>query len=206
VFRLTRPEATALGELLKSESGDPEPRATSSAPNTHPGFSYSEVGATRGSPPLGYNVDHNRVLLGHGREAFEMAISAIDSWKMFHLGWVEVFPPNPPIEVGQAVAVVVSHLGFWSVNVARIVYTIHEHGEVERYGFAYGTLLGHAEQGEERFTVEYHSRTEEVWYDLFAFSKPRHILARLGYPISRSLQKRFARDSLNAMKQAVGVA
>jgi len=42
-------------------------------------------------------------------------------------------------------------------------------------------------------------------YDLFAFSRPRHPLARLGGPLySRALQRRFARDSLRAMARAVG--
>src|SRR6266542_2299273 len=67
------------------------------------------------------------------------------------------------------------------------------------------TVSCHAEQGEERFTVEYDVQTEEVWYDLFAFSRPRDPLARFGYPFSRHLQKRFARESLAAMKRAASV-
>jgi uncharacterized protein (UPF0548 family) len=62
--------------------------------------------------------------------------------------------------------------------------------------------MEHAERGEERFTVEYHSDDQSVWYDLFAFSRPGP-LARLGYPVARSLQKRFARDSNLAMRRAV---
>jgi uncharacterized protein (UPF0548 family) len=94
---------------------------------------------------------------------------------------------------------VVRHVGFWSVNISRIVYLIDEES---RYGFAYGTLPSHSEEGEERFFVEHDKTTDEVWYDLYAFSKPRHPLARIGYPISRHLQKRFARESLAAMKRA----
>lgn len=204
MFQWTRPDPKVLRELLESQDSVlSEPGGKGRRPNIQSGFSYSEVGASRGSPPKGYLVDHNRVLLGRGRKAFEAASSAMKDWKMFDLGWVTVFPQHPPIEVGQAVAVVISHLGFWSINLARIIYVLQEYGDIEKYGFAYGTLRGHSEQGEERFTVEYHSQTDEVWYDLFAFSKPRHILATLAYPISRRLQKRFARDSLNAMKKAV---
>jgi uncharacterized protein (UPF0548 family) len=50
--------------------------------------------------------------------------------------------------------------------------------------------------------VEYHSADQSVWYDLFAFSRPS-ALARLGYPITRMLQKRFAHDSKLAMQRAV---
>jgi len=65
------------------------------------------------------------------------------------------------------------------------------------------TLAEHAESGEERFSVEFHHATGEVWYDLFAFSRPNHFLARLGYPLSRMLQRRFAEDSKRAMLRAV---
>ena len=73
---------------------------------------------------------------------------------------------------------------------------------MRRFGFAYGTLAEHAESGEERFTVEWDDQ-DNVGYDILTFSRPRHPLARLGYPLSRSLQKKFARDSKAAMLQAV---
>jgi len=99
------------------------------------------------------------------------------------------------------VAVLVSHLGFWSMNACRIAYVVEEHGPLQRYGFAYGTLPGHAEVGEERFTVEFDSNTGDVWYDIYALSRPT-ALARLAYPFTRSLQRRFARDSKAAMLRA----
>jgi uncharacterized protein (UPF0548 family) len=42
-----------------------------------------------------------------------------------------------------------------------------------------------------------------VWYDLLAFSRPKKFHARAGYPYARFLQKRFARESLRAMKRVV---
>ena len=75
-----------------------------------------------------------------------------------------------------------------------------------RYGFAYGTLPGHAESGEERFAVEWDQADGGVWYDILAFSRPNHLLARLGYPLTRRTQKRFARVSAAAMQKAVGRA
>ena len=78
-----------------------------------------------------------------------------------------------------------------------------EQGPVQRYGFAYGTLPEHAESGEERFTVEWHEADDAVWYDILAFSRPQQLLAQLGYPFTRRLQKRFARDSAAAMRRAV---
>lgn len=164
-------------------------------------FSYPEVGGSRQQAPKGYVVDHNRIELGHGFETFERAKQAVRNWEMFDLPWVELCSQDSSIVPGANVAVVVSHLGFWSMNACRIVYVIDEHGAAEKYGFAYGTLPDHSERGEERFTVEIDSN-EGVWYDLYAFSRP-NMLARIAYPLARRLQKRFAADSKAAMQRAV---
>ncbi len=60
----------------------------------------------------------------------------------------------------------------------------------------------HAERGEERFTVEWRRDDGLVHYDLYAFSRPNNLLARIGYPLARRLQRRFAGDSLRAMVRA----
>ena len=124
---------------------------------------------------------------------------------MFEIPWLELCSPQTPIEVGAMVAVVVSHLGFWSINPCRIVYTLdgatNDPDAIKKFGFAYGTLPAHAERGEERFTVEFNLANQSVWYDLFAFSRPS-ALARLAYPFTRHLQKRFAADSKSAMQRA----
>ena len=166
-------------------------------------FSYPEAGSTRNVVQHDYNIDHNRILIGSGAEDFRAAVQAIRNWKMFDMPWVELHPPDAPIDVETTVAIVVRHFGLWSMNAARIVYVIDEKGDIDRFGFAYGTLTEHAEMGEERFSVEFHRATGEVWYDLFAFSRPNHILARLGYPLSRVLQRRFAEDSKVTMARAV---
>jgi uncharacterized protein (UPF0548 family) len=166
------------------------------------GFSYPEVGQSRYTPPNGYTADHYRVKLGQGGDLFERAKCAIAQWKMFDMPWIELCWPDTPIEPGATVAILVSHFGFWSMNASRIIYVIADHGPSEKYGFAYGTLPDHQEVGEERFTVEFKLDDQTVWYDIYAFSRPG-ILARLAYPFARRLQKRFARDSKAAMRQAV---
>lgn len=165
-------------------------------------FSYREVGASRQGAPSGFNVDHNRVRLGQGADVFARAKNAVRQWKMFQMPWVELCWPDVPIEPGATVAVLISHLGFWSLNACRIAYVIEERGTIEKYGFAYGTLRAHVEIGEERFTVELDPVDGSVWYDLYAFSRPG-AAARLAYPFSRSLQKRFAKESKEAMKRSV---
>ncbi len=167
-------------------------------------FSYEEVGATREeAPPEGYVVDRYRVRLGEGPEAYERAKEALRGWRQFDLGWVRLLPPGAPMEVGTTVAVLVRHFGFWSLNTARIVYLVEESGEVERFGFGYGTLPGHSERGEERLLVEWRREDGAVHYVVFAFSRPKRLLAWLGYPFAHLLQRRFARDSKKAMIEAV---
>lgn len=122
---------------------------------------------------------------------------------MFSMPWVSLHWPSAPIQVGTDVAVLIHHFGFYSLNACRIVYVVDEKGPTERFGFAYGTLAEHAESGEERFTVEWNRYDDSVWYDILAFSRPRQILARLGYPLSRSLQRKFGKDSKLAMLQSV---
>jgi uncharacterized protein (UPF0548 family) len=165
-------------------------------------FSYAEVGHSRQQAPGGYTTDHYRIDLSQGAESFERAKCAVRQWKMFDIPWIDLCWPDTPIEPGATVAVLVSHLGFWSMNACRIIYVIDEHGSSEKYGFAYGTLPDHGEIGEERFTVEFDLKDETVWYDIYAFSRPT-TLARLFYPATRALQKRFARGSKAAMQRAV---
>ena len=191
MFLITEPDEKSIAQFIEDQRGEP--------------FSYSEIGFSRsGNAPDAYNVDHNRIQTGTGGNDFRLAVEAVKNWKMFDLDWVKLYSHITPIEVGETVAIIIKHFGFWSMNAARIVYVVEETDtEVEKYGFAYGTLTEHGERGEERFSVEFHKKNESVWYDLFAFSQPEHFLAKIGFPLSRMLQKRFAAESKLAMKQAV---
>lgn len=149
---------------------------------------------------------HNRVVVrelngSHAADCFERAKRAIRQWKMFEMPWVSLYRPDAIIEPGTNVASLIHHFGFWSLNACRIVYVIQEHGLVEKFGFAYGTLRSHAERGEERFLVEFVPQDHSVWYDVYAFSRPRPLIGA-AYPLARMLQKRFARDSQRAMLRA----
>ncbi len=73
---------------------------------------------------------------------------------------------------------------------------------MDRFGFAYGTLPGHVEKGEERFAVEWDHGDDSVHYDVLGFSRPKHPMAWPGYPLARSLQRRFARDSKGEIVRA----
>ena len=152
--------------------------------------------------PAGFVLDHNRQWLGDGETAFLAAAAALRRWEMFPRPWTSVEPHPAPIEPERTVAVLVRTAGLWWTGSARILYIVDE---PRRFGFAYGTLPGHAECGEERFLVE-QLEDNTVWYDLRAFSRPRHWAARLGQPVTRALQRRFARESKAAMAASVSRA
>lgn len=166
-------------------------------------FSYAEVAYTREKPPDTYAIDHNRARLGFGATTFAQAKAALQRWEMFRLSWVRLCWPDTSLTPGSTVAILGHAFGLWSLNACRIIYVIKEDGEIEKFGFAYGTLPDHLARGEERFLVEWHRQDDSVWYDILAFSRPNQFLSRLGHPIVRRLQKRFARGSLAAMRWAV---
>jgi uncharacterized protein (UPF0548 family) len=187
MWHFKKPSEDAIRVFLASQSGLP--------------LSYPEVGSTQHEPPPGYVFDHNRVALGRGAIVFEAACAAICQWRMFPRPWTEIHPADTPIQVGNAVAVLARAVGLWWLNACRIVYVIDESGPPRRYGFAYGTLPGHVESGEERFLIEW-DREDTVWYDLSAFSRPKAWMVRCAYPLARRQQRRFAVHSLVAMREA----
>lgn len=168
--------------------------------------SYAEVGALKTLVfPPGYRIDQHRILLGHGVKCYERAKSALRRWEMFNLDWVRLHPRTPPIQANTVVGISTRFLFVRSLSCCRIVYTLEDNGEVEMFGFALGTLPGHVLSGEERFCVEWHRADDSVWYEVRAFSRPDRLLSRLGYPVVRVLQKRFARESHDAMARATAV-
>ena len=188
MFLLSKPGESSIQTLLAKRRSEE--------------FSYAEVGASRGEIPKDYALLNGHTELGRGAATFANAAEAVRRWKMFDVPGMQLCWPHAPIEVGTEVAVVVHHFGFWSINFCRIVYVIDEDGPVRRYGFAYGTLREHAEQGEERFSVEWDRASDIVSYEVLSFSRPGSVLTRIAYPLARRLQKQFVRNSLAAMVRA----
>jgi uncharacterized protein (UPF0548 family) len=169
-------------------------------------LTYTAVGATFGKTavPAGFAVDSTRVELGRGQSAFDRAKVGLSSWQQFNLGWLEAFPNDTPILIGETVLVIARAGGMWWTNATRIVDVVDDTSATSsRFGFAYGTLPGHVESGEERFLIEWDHATDIVWFDILAFSRPRHYLVRLNRRRARAMQKRFAADSTAAMQRFV---
>ena len=164
--------------------------------------SYADVGASQGASPVGFNLDHNRLQIGRGEGDFATACEALRGWRMFPSSWTKISPEAAPFCEGVVVAMQAHALGVWWLNACRIVYLVHDDIAVRRIGFAYGTLPAHVEEGEERFSVELQP-DGTVWYDIRAFSRPRYWPVRLAKPLARRLQRRFVRESQQAMLDAV---
>jgi uncharacterized protein (UPF0548 family) len=190
--------------LLLREPSDERVRCFLDEQRTLP-LSYPEVGASRGRAPTGYAVNHNRGWLGKGPQCFARAVQALMHWKMYETGWTRLCWPEASVSEDTVVGVVGRHLGFRSLNACRIVYVYEdEEPSLQCYGFAVGTLPGHVERGEERFTVEWHEADDDVYYEVFAFSHPAHPLVKATQPLARRIQRTFAVDSLRSMQVAVG--
>lgn len=190
MYHFRRPDSTPIADFIKVQAQQD--------------FTYPQVGATRDqSPPAGFRVDHNRIRLGQGAAVYEQAKQALADWQHYRFDWLHLQRPDAPPAAGQTVAALAHVLGIWVLNACRIVYVLEETEPFPRFVFAYGTLPGHAECGEERFQVEWHPDDDSVWYDLYAFSRPNTLLAKIASPYVRSKQKQFARESLQAMQGAV---
>lgn len=160
-------------------------------------FSYPEVGFTRGHLPAGYRHDHWQVELGADEAGrFDRAAAALRNWQPQRGAGLRV-RPDAPVEPDTTFALVLPVGPLTVLAGARTVYVIDE---PDRWGFAYGTLASHPEQGEEYFGV---TRSDgSVAFEITAFSRPRDRLARLGGPVTRYLQLKTTRKYLQAMRDA----
>jgi uncharacterized protein (UPF0548 family) len=153
-----------------------------------------------GTSPRGFVHDYSRSQIGQGELAFGAAREAFRRWEQFNLGWVQVASPVPKVLPGELVAVEAHTLCLWSMNISRIVEVVDS---PTRFGFMYTTTACHVEEGQERFVIEFEADSESVFYLIEAISRPRHILARIGYPFSRAMQHRFVRDSHSRMSRSI---
>jgi len=151
-------------------------------------------------PPQGFVHDISRSEVGRGPRAFAAARKAFQRWEEFDLGWVRVVNPAARILPGELVGVEAHTAYLWSINFSRVVEVVDDPA---RFGFMYTTTAFHLEEGQERFVIDFYPESESVSYLLEAVSRPRHILARIGYPFSPAMQHRFARDSHARMRRSV---
>jgi uncharacterized protein (UPF0548 family) len=145
--------------------------------------SYAGVGATSAPPiPAGFRGFEHRAVLGHGRGAFQAAADDLLHWRMQARTGLR---PVVSSEVVVPGAVVLMRAGLGPVGLpipCRVLYVVDE---PDRRGFAYATLAGHPESGEERFVVALEAG-DTVTLTVSGFSRPGLLLTRLAGPLTRA--------------------
>jgi uncharacterized protein (UPF0548 family) len=155
-------------------------------------LTYTEVGATAGPLPDGYHHLHRSAVIGTGRQRFIEAGDKVLRWGMLRGAGVGVEATTEVAEVGSEVLV-----GLGPIRApCRVVYVVDE---PDRRGFAYGTLPGHPETGEELFAVRYDPATDEVYAEVAAFSRHGTWWSRLGGPVTSLMQRVISKRYLAAV-------
>jgi uncharacterized protein (UPF0548 family) len=155
-------------------------------------LTYREVGATAGPLPDGYHHMRKSAVIGHGRRRFDDAAEKVMRWGMLRGAGVRLEPSTEVAAVGSEVLVGLGPLR----APCRVVYVIDD---ADHRGFAYGTLPGHPESGEELFAVRFDPTTEEVHAEVTAFSRHATWWSRLGAPVTSLAQRIITTRYLTAL-------
>ncbi|MEU5217081.1 DUF1990 domain-containing protein [Streptomyces sp. NPDC020807] len=155
-----------------------------------PRLTYPDVGATRTPERLPQGYNHLRVttVVGHGRAAFEAAGTAVTTWRAHRATGATVRSTATRAEPGVHLEVSAG-LGRLRIGApCEVIWTAYEE---DRVGFAYGTLTGHPELGEESFLVTL-APDGTVLFTVTAFSRPATWYTRLAGPVVPVLQRAYA--------------
>ncbi|MGJ0203205.1 DUF1990 domain-containing protein [Leucobacter sp. gxy201] len=155
-------------------------------------LTYSEVGATAGDLPAGFHHVRAERVIGHGREAFERAGADLFAGEVQRRAGAEVQLSQAPLRLGSRVEM---RLRFGPLKFTAPCLVVWAERSAELCGFAYGTLQGHPERGEERFELRLDA-SGDVVFRITAFSQPARWYTRLGGPIARLVQARMTRRYL----------
>ena len=156
-------------------------------------LTYPEVGATAaGELPAGYGHLHVEKQIGSGQHRFERAADAVMHWGMQRGAGLRVRASS---DVAVVDAVVLVRMGFLPAP-CRVVYVVDE---PDMRGWAYGTLEGHPESGEERFVVRRDPTTSAVFAEVSSFSRPATWWSKAGRPVVSVAQRVIAKRYLRAV-------
>jgi uncharacterized protein (UPF0548 family) len=159
-------------------------------------LTYPAVGATRdlAEMPPGFRPLERRAVIGSGDDVFSRARASIMHWGVQTASGMTVSATGP-IEVGDEVRLTIPFGPLRVEAPARVVYVVDE---PRLAGFAYGTLPGHPERGEEAFLVEL-AVDGTVSVVIRAFSRPANRFWWLGAPVLRLAQELYTRRYLKAL-------
>lgn len=155
-------------------------------------LTYAEVGATGGALPAGYHHTRLRRVIGHGRVDFDRAADLLFAGEVQRRAGAEVRMSETPLREGTRVEMRL-RLGPFVFPIPCLV--VWAEREIDACGFAYGTLPGHPERGEERFELRLDS-SGDVVFTITAFSRPGRWFTWLGGPVARRFQAYMTRRYL----------
>ncbi len=156
-------------------------------------LSYPEVGASLTDDlPAGYRHTRAEVRLGSGRALFERHAEGVLTWQMHREAGLLVAPGTPRAAVGVDVVV---GLALGPVRLRALDRVVAVVDEPDRRGFAYGTLTGHPQRGEESFVVRIDD-DDAVRLEIRAFWRSARWYARLGDPVTAAVQRRITQRYL----------
>jgi uncharacterized protein (UPF0548 family) len=156
-------------------------------------FTYPEVGQSAGVLPTGYTTFRRTTTLR--TRDFNTASKALLGWQVQLRSGIRVAASSPFVASGS---VAMLRLGLGPVRIqapCRVVYLVDE---PDRQGFAYGTLPGHPESGEELFLLEVVG-DGQIMFTISAFSRPATLLTKMGGPAGRIVQKGMTSRYLRAL-------
>ena len=149
---------------------------------------YPEVGATAGDLPARSLRLRREVALGRGDAVFARAALGVRGWQLQERAGLLVRAEAPTADLGTTVTLAVPLGPLWRLASCRVVRVVEEADDgVRRQGFAYGTLPGHPESGEEAFVVE-QDAAGDVVLRLAVFSRLATWDARALPPAARAVQ------------------
>jgi len=165
---------------------------------------YDFVGALLSDDPPAPDLAVEREL-GRGQDVFDRAVACLRSLGAARAAGT-VWPDEATVELGATLLVAAPIGPLTVVAVNRIVGVVDE---PDRWGFAYGTLPGHIEIGEEAFVVERRADGVDgvdgtVVARITARSHAALPAARLLQPLLVPIQRRFAQRYLAAVAAAAG--
>lgn len=156
-------------------------------------LTYPEVGASLGGPlPSGYHHTHEAVVLGTGRTLFERHADAVLRFDVHRRAGLLVAARAPVAAVGVDLEVALPIGPLCVRALDRVVAVVDE---PDRRGFAYGTLAGHPERGEESFVVSIDA-DDVVRLEIRAFWRSVRWYSVLGGPVTGAVQRAITRRYL----------
>ncbi len=158
-------------------------------------FTYREVGRTAGVLPPGYRHLRSTQLIGAGAGVFAEAASSLLHWQVHLRAGLRVSPSSAAAEPGTVVLLGLQAGPIRITAPCRVVYVVNGPG---RQGFAYGTLPGHPECGEQAFLIERH-RDDAVSFTVTAFSRPATRLVAVAGPAAQAIQRHIVRRFFRAL-------